>query len=595
MTQEQQPLADTCDEPPNGGADASTLVLEEPPAPLRMETGLIFACHQDDATRLFDERASSTAEQQREELNLDVAGEQTCSGKESASQMPDFTMLATAYNLQGEKPCHVIEFEHGAGGRVRRLVPAHLLTSATRTRSALIKAGVPIPIASSSSVLQDAMAGEQSVTGLYDVPPGWVSSPHLGVAYRYADSVYVSAGPIAVYTNCSMPKSEQVDAADLLKHVLTSDLSPSNVILAAAYLASLLVHVLRHVPLVIVISGTSATEAARLARLAGVATGIHPVDPSSHRNEPVGALIKLLSAKSYDKALELARAALNIGATDKRVRVKATPPPVPVTVIVTEGKGIPDNFMSRTLPVGSIEIQLDALDLSSLQEKNAEAPSPTQSQTAVATSTYIEAFLRNQSEIVDQAVKKLPEYEARYSKAMIGVQNQDAVLTASQQLAFLRFALAFGRRFKLISWGKEELHCVMDACAEQCSSAHRQRETALWRCVANAVKTLISAAEGVEEASSRRQDAALKTINGRELLLVTSAAFDACVVSGLDKDRVLEALRERNLLVTNGGGSQYLARVNGTRKRFYAIDAAAMRKLKISETDDRSPPRTVTS
>ncbi|AJE99137.1 hypothetical protein [Pandoraea apista] len=513
---------------------------------------------------------------------------------------PAFTMLATAYNLHGEKPCHVVEFEHAIGGRVRRLLPAHTLTSCKSTCAALIKAGVPKPIASSASVQASVMAGTLSATGLYNMPPGWTLSPHLGVVYRYADTAYTSAGPIAVYANgpvAKPPQARQADSVDALENVPTSELSPGNVILAAAQLTSLLVRLLDQPPLVIVVSGMSLAEAESIRRLAGFSIGTCPVEPPSRFNEPVSALVKRMSAKSYDEAMVQAHAALDFGAAGKRTRMIAAPPSVPVTVIITPKKGIPDNFKSQTLPLGCIEIPVDALSRTSSSDSKTETLKGPPNQTAIATSAYIEAVLRNQSEIVEQAATKLLKFQQRYSQMMTDVRSQDAVLAATRQLALLRFGLTLGRRFNLISWGAKELHCVMDECAKQCASALHQRETAFWRCVANAVKELISTANRVTEASSRPQDVILKITKGRELLLIPSKTFDACVVGTSDKKRVLDTLRERDLLVVTGKGSQYQARagVESPRNRFYAIDVAALRKLGIDEADEHASARASTS
>lgn len=512
------------------------------------------------------------------------------SGTASAAQPPVFEMIATAYNPHGQKPHCVVEFEHGSGHRVHRLLPVHALTSDKRARDALIKAGIPPSVASAPATLA-AMANEpSSPTGLYDAPRGWINGCDVGTSYRYGNTAYSSSGPITIYADGPAPEPQTNGDIRCLTKKLASNHASVTVILMAAHLASLLVHLLDHVPLVIVVSGLSAAEAERVATLANFAFGTKPTAIHARRKDADDVLVRLLNVKLRKQAF--AHAQIVVEACKGKARdSRTTRTHAPVTLILVNETEAPGNLASPTPPPGCIEIHADAPDT--------EAPTVTEQVSsdentrgeAVATTAYIEAVLRKQNAIVSNADGKLPQFFERYLGMMKGLQNEGAVLAAAHTFALLRYALTCGLKLQITPWSNIVADNAVDACVQQWAASRRQREKAFEQHVVDAVKKLLNAGSPNLRAKFNEREVRLKSINGHELMLIDSATFDASIVGTLDKARVLGALRKRRLLVTNGKGEQYQTRVDGERLRFYAIDVAALRVLQATNTSNHTPAR----
>ncbi|CAJ5237864.1 Uncharacterised protein [Burkholderia pseudomallei] len=153
--------------------------------------------------------------------SIDTRAEpQSNSNEVQSSERRDIEVIATAYDLHGREPRRVIDFDHASGRRVRRLLPERVFTSATRARTALIKAGVSLGGSSvASSALFDVVMKCPNAIGMYGIPYGWSHGQDDGPIYRFGDTVYSSSGPIPVYAEGLVPIGKQTDDLALLKEV----------------------------------------------------------------------------------------------------------------------------------------------------------------------------------------------------------------------------------------------------------------------------------------------------------------------------------------------------------------------------------------
>ncbi|RQN40815.1 hypothetical protein [Paraburkholderia tropica] len=507
-----------------------------------------------------------------------------------AAQRPAFEMIATAYDPHGQNPHHVSEFDHASGRRVRRLLPVHALTSDKRTRDILIKAGVPSPVASATATLTAIASNPPSATGLHDVPHGWVSGCDFGTIYRYGNTAFSSLGPINVYADGLAPEPQQNGDITQLLETLALDHTAATVILVAAHLASLLIHLLDQTPLVIVASGLPEAELQRLTVLADFMFGTRVVAPLLvRRSDTDDALIQFMCSKSRKQAFAHAKIRLDASATTKTREKRIGRAHAPVTLIVTTDANVPGNLASPTPPSGCIEMYLDAPNQAAPTAITQVSSNVAVHHEAIAAVTYIQAVLLNQDKVVRNADTNLPKLIDRYLSAAAGVQNESYALSAVRSFALLRYALTCGRQYGVAPWTRGVADEVMDTCVKRWAAHHRDRETAFERRVIDAVNKLLSTGNHNQRTKFNDCEVRLKSINGHELMLIDSGTFDASVVGRLDKARVLDALRKRRLLVTNGDGSQYQVRVDGGRSRFYAIDVAALRSLHASGMSNPKP------
>lgn len=526
------------------------------------------------------EAAVSTTSEPHSELCSDDRPEQQGNADSTQADLPPaFELIATAYNANGQRPHCVVEFDHPSSRRVHRLLPVHTLMSDKRARDALIKAGMPSPIAFATTTLTAIANDPPAITGLYDVPHGWGESCDFGTTYRYGNAAFSSSGPIPVYADGPVPEPQQTGDIGKLTDALGADPSPATVILVAAHLASLLVHLLDYAPLVITASGAEAPEAERLVALADLTFGTRRTALHARRSNTDESLIQFVITKSRKQAFAHAQTLLDRDATATGRDRKAHRTHAPVTLILTAEADVPGNLASPTPPPGCIEIHLDAL--------SSDAPTATQARldTAMIHATafvaaYIEAVLRGQDAVVRNADNKLPKFVERYLSLTKGVRSENTVHAAAHAFALLRYALTCGRQFSVIPWSAEIVDAAVDACVKQWATRHRERETAFERHVIDAVKKLLNTGNSPNQrARFNDREVRLKSIGGHELMLIDSATFDVSVVGHLDKAHVLSALRKRRLLVTNGDGAQYQVRTDGGRARFYAFDTAALRAM----------------
>jgi hypothetical protein len=509
--------------------------------------------------------------------NRNAEKQENTSAAQSTRQ-PDVEAIATAYNPQGQQPRCVVDFNHGSGYRARRLLPVPAFASAKRARDALAKAGIPLAIASDDAMLAAIVNGPPQATGMYNVQHGWSHGCDVGAIYRYGDTAYSSSGPITVYADGLVPEPQQNSDISKLTEALMADCSLGTVIVMAIHLASPLVHLLGCKPIVIVVSGVSILEAERLAALADSAFDTTPTAIHARRKDASDALVQFVSVKSRKQAFAHAQTPLEAGATEKGRDNKIGRTHAPVTLILATETDSPRNLASPTPPPGCIEIHLGASS-PDVPSETAHAPSHKAVQCKVgATKAYIEAVLRVQDAVSRNADTKLPKFVERYWGMVKGQPNDGAVSAAIHVFAVLRYALRCGSRLNILPWSGETVDRVMDASVKQWAERRRERVTAFDCHVINAVKKLANPGNPSQRATFNDREVCFNTVSGRDLMLIEPGTFDTYVVATLDKARVLDSLRKRRLLVTNGDGAQFQKRVGSGRPRFYAIDALALQK-----------------
>ncbi|RQY16665.1 hypothetical protein DF118_06115 [Burkholderia stagnalis] len=508
----------------------------------------------------------------------DYSEQPESTGVAQVVQSPAFSVIATAYDLHGREPRRVIEFEHAAGHRVRRLLPEGVFTSATRARTALIKAGVSLGSATADSltVFDVAMTRPDGI-GMYGIPCGWSHGQDAGPIYRFGDKAYSSSGPIPVYVEGPVPAGMQTDDLALLKKVLTTDLSSCSVILVAAHLASLLVPLLGCDPIAIVASGVAESDEAHIRSLADSAFGTKMATWPARLHASDSTLVQLSTAKSRKQAFQQVCQFSDVASRTERRIEKFELTPAPVALVVTGEPDIPRSLALPSPPTGSIEIPFDKPQMTVIERVTQSAPVAIQHFGAVAAKTFIDAVLRDPGTVIRHADSKMPKFASRYLGTMKGNPCEDAVRIAASTFALLRYALTCGRQFGVVPWEGEAVDAVMDACVTRWSERHRDRKLAFERHVINAVKKLTDPGMENRRAKPIDREITFETVKGRELMLIESRTFDTHIVSCFDKTRVLDALRKRHLLVTNGDGAQYQKRIDGGRARFYAIDVARLR------------------
>ncbi|TCK95573.1 hypothetical protein [Paraburkholderia sp. BL9I2N2] len=509
----------------------------------------------------------------------DRANPRENTGESEAPQRPCIEVIAMAYNQHGQQPRCVVDFPHGSGYRARRLVETRAFTSVKRTRDALAKAGVPLAIVPDDSTLSAIVNATPPATGMYNVQRGWSRGCDLGLIYRRGNTAYTSSGPVTVFADGPAPEPQQDGDIKNLLEALAEDRAPGTFILMAAHFASPLVHLLNCRPIVVVLSGLPVPEVQRLAMLANSAFGSKPSALHARRMETDDTLIQLVRAKSRKEAFAHARAALETRTTGGSRGSNIGGTHASVTLILATEVNSLGNLASPTPPPGCIEIHLDGSSLDAAHNPAQASPDKTACCHAGAAEAYIEALLRKLDTVIDKADTNLTNFAERYLAMAKTLQNDGAYLAAVHSFALLRYALTCGYNFDIIPRSKETAHEVMDACVMQLADHCSKRETAFERHVFDAVKKLANPGSSNHRAKFNDREVRFKTINGNELMLIDAGTFDVSVVGNLDKARVLDALRKRKLLVTNGDGAQYQARINGDRTRFYAVDAATLRAL----------------
>ncbi|MFM0504283.1 hypothetical protein [Paraburkholderia caffeinilytica] len=507
-------------------------------------------------------------------------------------------VVATAYDPDGCNPHCVIEFNHPRGQRVQRLLPVSAFESEKHLRKALIKLGVPVATA---RVAAADLTMEQPFTyAMRDVPYGWSQGCDRGAMYRFGDMAYTASGPIPVYADGPVPVRAQDGDLGGLKDALASDASPENVLLFAVHYLGPLVQLFGQRPFVIVVSGVSNEVAVRLGKLAGSAFGTAPATPMVRASSHDGSLVQLISISSRAEAFSVARSLVAAKSDRKAVRV-----PSPVTLLLTAEAENPKNLASPQPPTGCIEIPFDAWVkaaagkprppneiTSPTGESNASSmlgTEPAQPDTslgaratdfgAVAATSYLEAVVCSRDAVIRQSDKKIPNFVNRSLERM-KVKRDDANVQAATTFALLHFALTCGQNLKTLPWTSDVCHEVMDKCVACWAERHRTRDGAFERCVLDAVKSLTATGMSAQNRTAFGREVTLYTYGGRELVLIESSKFEASIVAGRNKSRVIDVLRKRRLLVTNGDGAQFQKRVDGgSRQWFYAFDASVVQTL----------------
>lgn len=497
------------------------------------------------------------------------------------AEPPAFEVIATAYDLHGRDPRRVVDFDHASGRRVRRLLPEGIFTSATRARTALIKAGVSLSDCSTDplSVFDVVMMRPDGI-GMYGIPYGWSRGQDAGPIYRFGDTAYSSSGPIPVYAEGPAPVGTPANNLDLLKQVLTADLSPCLVISVAAHFAGLLVPLLGCDPLVIVASGVSAPDEAHINSLADSAFGTKTAaawHARSYANDDT--LVLLSTAKSRKLAFQQVRPLCDAVAHAERRTGKLESTPAPITFVVTREQDASGNLASPCPPNGCVEISFDKPE--AVVTEGAAQPSPvaTAHFGAIAAKAFIDAALRDPGWVIRNADKKMPEFFDRYLGIAKGDRSEEAIRITATAFALLRYALALAGRFSIVPWEGKAVDAVVDACVTRWSERHRDRKLAFERYVIDAVKKLADPGMAGQRAKPVHREVMFDTVKERELMLIEPRTFDMYIVAHFDKTRVLDVLRKRRLLVTNGDGAQYQKRIDGGRARFYAVDFAHLRTL----------------
>ena len=492
------------------------------------------------------------------------------------SSLSKVQIVATAHDLNGREPLCVIEFDHASGLRVRRLVPLNACTPIKRARAVLIKAGTPPSFVSDDATVAALVNEPPSVTGLHDVPHGWMNGCDIGNAYRRGETVFSSSGSITVYADGPVPEPKQHGDVGKLLEALAGDRSPGTAILIAAHLASPLVHLLGSSPIVIVASGAPPSEIERLATLAQSAFDTRLTALHAPRKDTDDALVDFTTAQSRSEAFAHVRI-IDKARTAGSRRGSKTGVPTPVTLILTAEADSPCNPALPMPPPGCVEIHLDALGPNAQNNVAQTSPNATSRFHAGAANTYIEASLRNQSAIARNANEKMPGFTERYLAMMKHDPSVDVETLTANSFALMRFALMCGKKFGIVPWDGNAADTVMDACVARWVDHRQQHETTLEGHVVDAVKKLAMPGSPNQQVKSDGRKVRFETINGRELLLIAPDIFNSAIVGLHDKRRVLGILLMRELLVTNGDGNQYLVRIDGNRSRFYAIDRAALK------------------
>ncbi|RQQ31937.1 hypothetical protein DF148_20620 [Burkholderia stagnalis] len=198
---------------------------------------------------------------------------------------------------------------------------------------------------------------------------------------------------------------------------------------------------------------------------------------------------------------------------------------------------------------------------------------------AIAAKAFIDAALRDPGWVIRNADKKMPEFFDRYLGIAKGARSEDAIRIAATAFALLRYALALAGKFSVVPWEGKAVDAVVDACVTRWSERHRDRKLAFERYVIDAVKKLTDPGMAGQRVKPVDREVMFETVKERELILIEPRTFDMYIVAHFDKTRVLDVLRKRRLLVTNGDGAQYQKRIDGGRARFYAVDFAHLRTL----------------
>ncbi|WP_124597035.1 hypothetical protein [Burkholderia stagnalis] len=501
-------------------------------------------------------------------------------GAAQVAQPSGFEVIATAYDLHGRDPRRVVDFDHASGRRVRRLLPEGVFTSATRARTALIKAGVSLSGCSADpvAVFDVAMTRPDGV-GMYGIPYGWSRGQDTGPIYRFGNTAYSSSGPIPVYAEGPAPVGTPANNLDLLKQVLMADLSPCSVIPVAAHFAGLLVPLLGCDPLVIVASGVSAPDEAHINSLADSAFGTKTAAWHARSYANDDTLVLLSTAKSRKLAFQQVRPLCDAAAHAERRTGKLESTPAPITFVVTREQDASGNLASSCPPNGCVEISFDKPAAAVTEGVAQSSPVATEHFGAIAAKAFIDAALRDPGWVIRNADKKMPEFFDRYLGIAKGARSEDAIRIAATAFALLRYALALAGKFSVVPWEGKAVDAVVDACVTRWSERHRDRKLAFERYVIDAVKKLTDPGMAGQRVKPVDREVMFETVKERELILIEPRTFDMYIVAHFDKTRVLDVLRKRRLLVTNGDGAQYQKRIDGGRARFYAVDFAHLRTL----------------
>lgn len=523
---------------------------------------------------------SSALDLQPEPCMGTCAEPQNMSDEVQSSERHDIEVIATAYDLHGRDPRRVVDFDHASGRRVRRLLPEGVFTSATRVRTALIKAGMSFGNRSSNpSAILDVAMTRPNMIGMYGIPCGWSRGQDAGPIYRFGNTAYSSSGPIPVYAEGAALVGKQANDPDLPRGVLTADLSPCSVILVAAHLAGLLVPLLGCDPLVIVTSGVSALDEAYIKSLADCAFGTKTTAWHARSYANDGTLVLLATAKSRKLAFQQVRPLCD-AATDAECRTgKLDSTPAPITFVVTREPDIPANLGSPCPPNGCVEISLDASKVAVAEGAAQSSSASNAPLDAVVAKAFIDVVLRDPEPVIRNADKMMPKFVDRYLGMMKGDPSEEAVRITASAFAVLRYALTCGRQFGVVPWEVEAVDAVMNACVTRCAELHRDRKLAFECYVIDAVKKLADPSMAGQRVKPVEREVMFETVKERELMLIEPRTFDMFIAAHFDKTRVLDVLRKRRLLVTNGEGAQYQKRIDGGRARFYAVDFAHLRTL----------------
>lgn len=501
-------------------------------------------------------------------------------GAAQVVQPPALEVIATAYDLHGRDPRRVVDFDHASGRRVRRLLPEGVFTSAARVRTALIKAGMSFGNCSSNpSAILDVAMMRPNMIGMYGIPYGWSRGQDAGPIYCFGNTAYSSSGPIPVYAEGPAPVGKQANDPDLPRGVLTAGLSPCSVILVAAHLAGLLVPLLGCDPLVIVTSGVSALDGAYINSLADSAFGTKAAAWHARSFANGGTLVLLATAKSRKLAFQRVRPLCDAATGAECPTGKLDSTPAPITFVVTCEQDASGNLGSPCPPNGCVEISFDVSQVAVAEEAAQSSSASNAPLDATVAKAFIDAVLRAPERVIRNADKMMPKFVDRYLGMMKGDPSEDAVRITASAFALLRYALTCGCQFGVVPWEAEAVDAVMNACVTRCAERHRDRKLAFECYVIDAVKKLADPGMVCQRAKPVEREVMFETVKERELMLIEPRTFDMYIAAHFDKTRVLDVLRKRRLLVTNGDGAQYQKRIDGGRARFYAVDFAHLRTL----------------
>ncbi|OMQ68930.1 hypothetical protein AQ713_15280 [Burkholderia pseudomallei] len=460
------------------------------------------------------------------------------------------------------------------------MLPEGVFTSAARVRTALIKAGMSFGNCSSNpSAILDVAMMRPNMIGMYGIPYGWSRGQDAGPIYRFGNTAYSSSGPIPVYAEGPAPVGKQVNDPDLPRGVLTAGLSPCSVILVAAHLAGLLVPLLGCDPLVIVTSGVSALDGAYINLLADSAFGTKAAAWHARSFANGGTLVLLATAKSRKLAFQRVRPLCDAATGAECPTGKLDSTPAPITFVATCEQDASGNLGSPCPPNGCVEISFDVSQVAVAEEGAQSSSASNAPLDAAVAKAFIDAVLRAPERVIRNADKMMPKFVDRYLGMMKGDPSEDAVRITASAFALLRYALTCGCQFGVVPWEAEAVDAVMNACATRCAERHRDRKLAFECYVIDAVKKLADPGMVCQRAKPVEREVMFETVKERELMLIEPRTFDMYIAAHFDKTRVLDVLRKRRLLVTNGDGAQYQKRIDGGRARFYAVDFAHLRTL----------------